>query len=172
MALPLPDYHRGSPLPAAALIQKAAAAAAAAVSDLEDSDDDGGINNHNSQRSPSHSVSSLSGNNKKRSRDEAGSGGDKGFKELARVIEAFAEMYERVENAKQKHELEMERQRIEFLKQLEVKRMENFIDAHVKLARAKRPKKKTTGGAADDAGAMELVATVASMPFVSTSNLL
>jgi len=174
MALPLPDYHRGSPLPAAALIQKAAAAAAAAaaaVSDPEDSDDDGGINNHNSQRSPSHSVSSLSGDNKKRSRDEAGSGGDKGFKELARAIEAFAEMYERVENAKQKHELEMERQRIEFLKQLEVKRMENFVDAHVKLARAKRPK-KTTGGAADDAGAMELVATVASMPFVSTSNFL
>ncbi|RLM99675.1 trihelix transcription factor ASIL2-like [Panicum miliaceum] len=173
MALPLPDYHRGSPLPAAALIQKAAAAAAAAVSDLEDSDDDGGINNHNSQRSPSHSVSSLSGNgnNKKRSRDEAGSGGDKGFKELARAIEAFSEMYERVENAKQKHELEMERQRIEFLKQLEVKRMENFVDAHVKLARAKRPK-KTTGGAADGAGAMELVATVASMPFVSTSTFL
>jgi len=174
MALPLPDYHRGSPLPAAALIQKAAAAAAAAaaaVSDPEDSDDDGGINNHNSHRSPSHSVSSLSGDNKKRSRDEAGSGGDKGFKELARAIEAFAEMYERVENAKQKHELEMERQRIEFLKQLEVKRMENFVDAHVKLARAKRPK-KTTGGAADDAGAMELVATVASMPFVSTSNFL
>jgi hypothetical protein len=118
-------------------------------------------------------VSSLSGNgnNKKHSRDEAGSGGDKGFKELARAIEAFAEMYERVENAKQKHELEMERQRIEFLKQLEVKRMENFVDAHVKLARAKRPK-KTTGGAADGAGAMELVATVASMPFVSTSTFL
>jgi len=67
--------------------------------------------------------------------------------------------------------LEMERQRIEFLKQLEVKRMENFVDAHVKLARAKRHK-KTKGGAADDAGAMELVATVASMPFVSTSNFL
>ncbi|CAL4901831.1 unnamed protein product [Urochloa decumbens] len=173
MALPLPNYHRRSPLPAAALIQKEAAAAAAPVSDSEDSDDVGGNNNHNSQRSPSHSVSSLSGTNKKRSRDEAGSGsgGDKGFRELARAIESFAEMYERVESAKQKHALEMERQRIEFLKQLEVKRMENFVEAHVKLARAKRPK-KTTAGAADGAGAMELVATVASLPFVSTSTFL
>lgn len=171
MALPLPNYRRGSPLPAAALIQKEAAAAAAAVSDSEDSDDAGGNNNHNSPRSPSRSVSSLSGDNKKRSRDEAGSSADKGFRELARAIEAFAEMYERVESAKQKHAVEMERQRIEFLKQLEVKRMENFVDAHVKLARAKRTK-KTTGSAAEGAGAMELVATVAALPFVSTSTFL
>ncbi|KAJ1264057.1 hypothetical protein BS78_09G233400 [Paspalum vaginatum] len=172
MALPLPNYRRGSPLPAAALIQKEAAAAAAAVSDSEDSDDAGANNNnHNSPRSPSLSVSSLSGNNKKRSRDEAGSGGDRGFRELAKAIEAFAEMYERVESAKQKHALEMERQRIEFLKQLEVKRMENFVDAHVKLAKAKRTK-KPTGGAADGAGGVELVATVAALPFVSTSTFL
>jgi hypothetical protein len=80
-------------------------------------------------------------------------------------------MYERVESAKQKHALEMERQRIEFLKQLEVKRMENFVEAHVKIARAQRPK-KTKAGATDGAGAMELVATVASLPFVSTSTLI
>jgi len=171
MALPLPNYRRGSPLPAAALIQKEAAAAAAAVSDSEDSDDAGGNNNHNSPRSPSRSLSSLSGSNKKRSRDEASSSADKGFRELARAIEAFAEMYERVESAKQKHAVEMERQRIDFLKQLEVKRMENFVEAHVKLARAKRTK-KTTGVAAEGAGAMELVATVAALPFVSTSTFL
>lgn len=171
MALPLPNYRRGSPLPAAALIQKEAAAAAAAASDSEDSDDAAGGNNHKLPRSPSRSVSSLSASNKKRCRDEAGSSADKGFRELARAIEAFAEMYERVESAKQKHVVEMERQRIEFLKQLEVKRMENFVDAHVKLARAKRTK-KTTGGAADGAGGMELVATVAALPFVSTSTFL
>lgn len=171
MALPLPNYRRGSPLPAAALIQKEAAAAAAAVSDSEDSDDAGGNNNHNLPQSPSRSLSSLSGSDKKRSRDETGISAEKGFRELARAIEAFAEMYERVESAKQKHAMEMERQRIEFLKQLEVKRMENFVDAHVKLARAKRTK-KTTGVAADGAGGMELVATVAALPFVSTSTFL
>lgn len=169
MALPLPNYRRGSPLPSAALIQHEAAAAAAAMSDSEDSDDAGPKNNYNSQhQSPSRSVSSLSGNNKKRSRQEAGSSGDRGFRELARAIEAFAEMYERVENAKQKHALEMERQRMDFLKQLEVKRMENFVDAHVKLVRAKR-KKKTTGAGGDRAAGVELVATVAALPFVSNS---
>ncbi|KAL6848658.1 hypothetical protein ACP4OV_021241 [Aristida adscensionis] len=171
MALPLPNYHRGLPLPAAALIQKEAAAAAAQLSDSEDSDDVGGNNNNNSQRSPSRSVSSLSGSNKKRSRQEAGASGDRDIKELARAIEAFAEMYERVESAKQKQALEMERQRIDFLKQLEIKRMENFVDAHVKLARAKRTK-KNSGAAADGAGAVELVATVASLPFVATSTFL
>uniref|UniRef100_A0A0A8Y6R2 Myb/SANT-like DNA-binding domain-containing protein n=1 Tax=Arundo donax TaxID=35708 RepID=A0A0A8Y6R2_ARUDO len=170
MALPLPNYRRGSPLPAAAFIQKEAAAAAAAASDSEDSDDAGGNNNNYSQHSPSRSVSSLSGNNKKRSRHEAGSS-ERGFRELARAIEAFAEMYERVESAKQKHELEMERQRINFLKQLEVKRMENFVDAHVKLARAKRTK-KTAEAAAHGGGAVELVATVAALPFVTTSTFL
>ncbi|KAK3134849.1 hypothetical protein QOZ80_5BG0411490 [Eleusine coracana subsp. coracana] len=172
MALPLPNYRRGSPLPSAALIQHEAAAAAAAMSaDSEDSDDDAAKNNYNSrQQSPLRSVSSLSGSNKKRVRPEAGSSGDRGFRELARAIEAFAEMYERVENAKQKHALEMERQRIDFLKQLEVKRMENFVDAHVKLVRAKRSKKTAgAGGAADGAAGVDLVATVASLPFVSTS---
>uniref|UniRef100_A0A0E0CTA8 Myb/SANT-like DNA-binding domain-containing protein n=1 Tax=Oryza meridionalis TaxID=40149 RepID=A0A0E0CTA8_9ORYZ len=165
MALPLPSYRRGSPLPAAALIQQeAAAAAAAAVSDSEDSEGPGDNNNHNAQRSPSQSVSSRSGNSNKRSRQEV----DGGFRELARAIEAFAEMYERVESAKQKQALEIERQRIDFLKQLEVKRMENFVDAHVKLARAKRIKKHA-GSAPDGIGAAELVSSVAALPFLSTS---
>jgi hypothetical protein len=168
MALPLPNYRRRSPLPAAALIQQEAAAAAAAMSDSEDSDDAGGNNNNNPKQSPSRSVSSLSGHNKKRSRHESGSSGDRGFGELARAIEAFAEMYERVESAKQKHALKMEQQRIEFLKQLEVKRMEHFVDAHVKLMRTKRAK-KSGGGDAEGAAGAELVATVASLPFVSTS---
>uniref|UniRef100_A0A0D9WJN8 Myb/SANT-like DNA-binding domain-containing protein n=1 Tax=Leersia perrieri TaxID=77586 RepID=A0A0D9WJN8_9ORYZ len=158
MALPLPNYRRGSPLPAAALImQEAAAAAAAAVSDSEDSEGLGhnmNINNNNNinnaHQSPSQSVSSRSGNSNKRSRREAVRGDEGGFRELARAIEAFSEMYERVESAKQKQALEIERQRIDFLKQLEVKRMENFVDAHVKLARAKRIKKKHSGAAQDD----------------------
>uniref|UniRef100_A0A0E0L5P5 Myb/SANT-like DNA-binding domain-containing protein n=1 Tax=Oryza punctata TaxID=4537 RepID=A0A0E0L5P5_ORYPU len=168
MALPLPSYRRGSPLPAAALIQQEAAAAAAAVSDSEDSEGPGDNNNHNAQRSPSQSVSSRSGNSNKRSRQEAVRGDDGGYRELARAIEAFAEMYERVESAKQKQALEIERQRIDFLKQLEVKRMENFVDAHVKLARAKRIKKHA-GTAPDGIGTAELVSSVAALPFLSTS---
>jgi hypothetical protein len=164
MALPLPNYRRGSLLPAAALIQQEAAAA---MSDSEHSDDAGG-NNNPPQQSPSRSVSSLSGHNKKRHRHATGSSGDRGFKEFARAIEAFVEMYERVEGVKQKHALEMERQRIDFLKQLEVKRMENFVNAHVKLMRAKRTKKTAGAGGAAAAG-VELVSAVA-LPFISTSN--
>ncbi|KAF0928299.1 hypothetical protein E2562_039410 [Oryza meyeriana var. granulata] len=171
MALPLPSYRRGSPLPAAALIQQEAAAAAAAVSDSEDSEGPGDNNNNNGQQSPSQSVSSRSGNSNKRSRREAIGGDDGGFRDLARAIEAFAEMYERVESAKQKQALEIERQRIDFLKQLEVKRMENFVDAHVKLARAKRSKKHA-GTAPDGIGAGELVSSVAALPFLSTSTYL
>jgi hypothetical protein len=170
MALPLPNYRRWSLLPAAALIQQEAAAAAAAMSDSEHSDDAGGNNYNPLQQSPSRSISSLSGHNKKRNRHETGSSGDRGFKELARAIEAFVEMYERVESAKQKHALEMERQRIDFLKQLEVKRMENFVDAHVKLMRVKRTKKTAGAGGAAAAAGVELVANVAALPFISTSN--
>lgn len=179
MALPLPSYRRGALLPAAAFIQQEAAAAAAAVSDSEDSGDHPGGNNNNNnhhdnlRRSPSRSVSSArsGGSNKRPFRREAGGDGDSGVSELARAIEAFAEMYERVESAKQKHSLEMERERIDFLKQLEVKRMENFVDAHVKLARVKRTK-KSGGAASNGAGGVELISSVAALPFLSNSNYL
>ena len=165
MALPLPNYRRGAPLPAAAFIQQAAAAAAA-ISDSDDSGDLGDNNSNNSRRSPSRSVSSHSGgNNKRRRRSESSSGGDGGVGELARAIEAFAEMYERVESAKQKQSLEMERERINFMKQLEVKRMENFVDAHVKLARMKHAKKN--GGSAANGIGVELASSVAALPFLS-----
>lgn len=151
---------------------------AAAVSDSEDSGDHPGGNNNNNhhdnlRRSPSRSVSSArsGGSNKRPFRREAGGDGDSGVSELARAIEAFAEMYERVESAKQKHSLEMERERIDFLKQLEVKRMENFVDAHVKLARVKRTK-KSGGAASNGAGGVELISSVAALPFLSNSNYL
>lgn len=167
MALPLPNYRRGAPLPAAAFIQQAAAAAAA-VSDSDYSGDLGDNNNSNySRRSPSRSVSSHSGgSNKRRRRSESGSGGDGGVGELARAIEAFAEMYERIESAKQKQSLEMERERIDFMKQLEVKRMENFVDAHVKLARMKHAN-KNGGSASNGTVGVELASSMAALPFLS-----
>ncbi|PVH38247.1 hypothetical protein PAHAL_5G210300 [Panicum hallii] len=149
MALPLPNYRRGSDLPSANLIHKAAAAAAAAATE---SDSEDGYNNNNdyddddgSQQSPSRSVSSRSGGaaaaapavGSKR-KMSSGSGG---FGELARAIETFAEMYERMEAAKQRHAEEMERQRIKFLKDLELKRMQTFVDMQLQLARAKHARK-------------------------------
>ncbi|XP_048552837.1 trihelix transcription factor ASIL2-like [Triticum urartu] len=166
MALPLSNYRHRAPLLATAFIQQAATAAAA-ISDSDDSSDLGDNNNNNSHQSPSHFVSSHSGgNNKRRRSSESSGGGDGGVGELARAIEAFAEMYERVESAKQKQSLEMERERIAFMKQLEVKRMENFVDAHVKLARMKHAK-KNGGYAANGTIGVELASSMAALPFLS-----
>ncbi|XP_051210282.1 uncharacterized protein [Lolium perenne] len=173
MALPIqPDYRRGAPLPTAAIIQHARAAAAAA-SGSDASDDPPHNNNNNSpHHSPSRSLSSLSGgSNGRRRRSET----DAGAGELARAIEAFAEMYERVESAKQRHSLEIERDRIDFIKQLEVKRMENFVDAHLKLARATKRSRRTAAGAAANGGttsAAELVSSMTALPFLSNSTYL
>jgi hypothetical protein len=176
VAVPIqPDYYRrGAPLPTAAYIQQANAAAAAAASDSDNDSADPAFNNNSPQQSPSRSVSSLSGGggntttNKRSRRSSESNRGDAGVGELARAIEAFAEMYERVESAKQKHSLEIERERIDFLKQLEVQRMENFVDAHLKLSRAKRGKKNAANGS----GGVELVSSMTALPFLSNSTYL
>lgn len=167
MALPLPSYRRGSDLPSANLIHKAAAAAAAAAAE---SDSEDGYNNNDyddddgSQQSPSRSVSSRSGGGAaaapavgSKRKMSSGSGG---FGELARAIETFAEMYERMEAAKQRHAEEMERQRIKFLKDLELKRMQTFVDMQLQLARAKHARK-------GDASS-EMLMSLAALPFLSS----
>ena len=168
MALPLPNYRRGSDLPSANLIHKAAAAAAAAAAE---SDSEDGYNNNNdyddddgSQQSPTRSVSSRSGGGAaaapavgSKRKMSSGSGG---FGELARAIETFAEMYERMEAAKQRHAEEMERQRIKFLKDLELKRMQTFVDMQLQLARAKHARK-------GDASS-EMLMSLAALPFLSS----
>jgi hypothetical protein len=168
MALPLHNYRRGSDLPSANLIHKAAAAAAAAAAE---SDSEDGYNNNDyddddgSQQSPSRSVSSRSGGGGAAAAPAVGSkrkmsSGSGGFGELARAIETFADMYERMEAAKQRHAEEMERQRIKFLKDLELKRMQAFVDMQLQLARAKHARK-------GDASS-EMLMSLAALPFLSS----
>jgi hypothetical protein len=88
------------------------------------------------------------------------SSGSGGFGELARAIETFADMYERMEAAKQRHAEEMERQRIKFLKDLELKRMQAFVDMQLQLARAKHARK-------GDASS-EMLMSLAALPFLSS----
>ncbi|KAL6614751.1 hypothetical protein ACP70R_037021 [Stipagrostis hirtigluma subsp. patula] len=170
MALPLHNYRRGANLPSANLLHNAAAAAAAAAAE---SDSDGGYNNNDydddegSQQSASRSVSSRSGGGASApavgsKRKTSGGGG--GFGELARAIETFAEMYERMEAAKQRHAEEMERQRIKFLKDLELKRMQAFVDMQVQLVRAKHARK-------GDASS-EMLMSLAALPFLSSHSYL
>ncbi|XP_038988936.1 trihelix transcription factor ASIL2 isoform X3 [Phoenix dactylifera] len=81
---------------------------------------------------------------KKRRRSWAslgGGGGEEGaFGELARAIVKFAEVYERVERSKHQQMMELEKQRMEFAKDIEFQRMQMFMDAQLELDKMKRPK--------------------------------
>ncbi|CAL9122096.1 unnamed protein product [Musa textilis] len=158
LAVPLPYHRKGSTLPFAAatavrpvdlrerrgaataisvddsIFQRAAAAAAAAGDDNDDEDD---------LESPSGS-SSRSGGGLRMGRVKEGDG----IRELAKAIERFAEIYERVEGAKQRQMMEMEKKRMEFAKELEFQRMQIFVDSQVQLAKIKRAKRSDAGKSA------------------------
>ncbi|KAF6146988.1 hypothetical protein GIB67_036707 [Kingdonia uniflora] len=68
------------------------------------------------------------------------------FKELATAIVKFGETYERIESAKQQQIMELERQRMEFIKDLEFKRMQMFMEAQLDLAKMKRSKYSSATG--------------------------
>ncbi|XP_009369199.2 trihelix transcription factor ASIL1 [Pyrus x bretschneideri] len=56
-------------------------------------------------------------------------------RELARAISRFGEMYERIENSKRKQMMELEKQRMEFDKELELQRLNMFMDVQVDLGK-------------------------------------
>ncbi|XP_021907675.1 trihelix transcription factor ASIL2-like isoform X2 [Carica papaya] len=134
VALPLPYKKAGTPTAVAALPQKRgapddgyfrrnysaiAAAAAAAESDEEEEDGEGMGED-----------------------GEGGSEGEEGgLRRLARAIERFGEVYERVEGEKLRQMVDLEKQRMQFAKDLEVQRMRMFMDTQVQLERIKRGKR-------------------------------
>lgn len=61
-------------------------------------------------------------------------------RELARAILKFGEIYERIESSKQQKLMELERQRMEFAKDLEFQRLNMFMDAQLELEKVKRAK--------------------------------
>ncbi|XP_059669811.1 trihelix transcription factor ENAP2-like [Cornus florida] len=75
-----------------------------------------------------------------RSSEESGEQGN-GVRRLARVIERFGEIYERVEGEKQRQMIELEKQRMQFAKDLEVQRMQLFMDTQVQLEKIKQAKR-------------------------------
>ncbi|KAA8526289.1 hypothetical protein F0562_008508 [Nyssa sinensis] len=83
-----------------------------------------------------------------RSRSSAGSrrrdgNGVEGFRQLAEAIERFGEIYERVEEAKQRQSIELEKQRMQFAKDLEIQRMKLFMDSQIQLEKIKRGKRNS-----------------------------
>ena len=67
-------------------------------------------------------------------------------KELARAILKFGEIYERIESSKQQQMMELEKQRMEFTKDLEFQRMNMFMDAQLEIEKSKRAKYSPSSG--------------------------
>ncbi|KAG6504128.1 hypothetical protein ZIOFF_036458 [Zingiber officinale] len=164
LALALPFHRKASSLPVASAVRptetkkkrtavassavdnpffrRAAAAAAAAAEDDEDVDEEEEEEEEEEEGSGSLSrSSSRSGRGLKREREEEGSG----IRELAKAIMKFAEIYERVEESKQRQTIELEKQRMEFAKALEFQKMQIVVDSQVQLAKIKRAKRSDTG---------------------------
>ncbi|XP_057980132.1 trihelix transcription factor ENAP1-like isoform X2 [Malania oleifera] len=72
--------------------------------------------------------------------ESVGFSDDSAFRELARAILKFGEIYERIECSKQEQMMQLERQRMEFTKDLEFQRMNMFMEAQLELEKIKRPK--------------------------------
>ncbi|KAM0944639.1 putative transcription factor Trihelix family [Dioscorea sansibarensis] len=160
LALPLPYRRKGSPLalplPAAAAVtpmptskrhtpapppvdetfrrrySAAAAAAAAAATDA---------NSGSSSRS-SRSSRERPAKRWRRAREDVGDG----IRDLARSIMRFGDIYERVEAAKLRQMMELERQRMEFAKSLEFQRMQIFVDSQIKLEKVRRSSRRSDAG--------------------------
>lgn len=136
VALPLPYKKTPSPVVAAvALPQKrpaergdegyfrrnysevAAAAAAAGVDDEEEDEEE-----------------------RDEDRDSEEDEGE-GMRRLAKAIERFGEVYQRVEAEKLRQMVDLEKQRMQFAKDLEVQRLKMFMDTQVQLERIKHAKR-------------------------------
>ncbi|KAH7838429.1 hypothetical protein Vadar_026298 [Vaccinium darrowii] len=68
------------------------------------------------------------------------------MRDLARAIERFGEIYQRVEGEKQRQVIELEKQRMQFAKDLEVQRMQLFMDTQVRLEKIKQAKRSGSNG--------------------------
>lgn len=67
-------------------------------------------------------------------------------RELARAILKFGEIYERIESSKQQQMMELEKQRMEFTKDLEFQRMNMLVDAQLEMEKSKRQKQLIPSG--------------------------
>ncbi|XP_065879613.1 trihelix transcription factor ENAP1-like [Euphorbia lathyris] len=72
-----------------------------------------------------------------------------GIRRLARAIERFGEVYERVESEKLRHMLDLEKQRMKFAKDLETERMRIFTETQIQLEKIKKGKRSGSNGERD-----------------------
>ncbi|CAL0308981.1 unnamed protein product [Lupinus luteus] len=111
----------------------AAAAAAAEADDEEEEEDEEGDEEEEEEMMEDEGRGSEV---EEGERDK----GKEGMRRLAKVIESFGEMYERVEEKKLRQLMDLEKQRMQFAKEVEVQRMQMFMDTQIQLERIKRGK--------------------------------
>lgn len=104
----------------------AAAAAAAATEDKDANEEDG--------REESEEEMEASEGTKE----------EDGIRRLAKAIERFGAIYERVEGMKRRQMIELEKQRMEFAKDLELQRMQLIMDTQVQLVKNKQAKRPSS----------------------------
>lgn len=69
-----------------------------------------------------------------------------GMRRLAKAIERFGEVYERMEREKLRQMVDLEKKRMQFAKDLEAQRMQKFMDTQVQLERIKHGKRSGSNG--------------------------
>lgn len=67
-------------------------------------------------------------------------GGCGGYGQLAEAIGRLGKIYERVEVEKQRMMVELEKQRMQFFKDVEIHRMKVFMESQVLIQKLKRPR--------------------------------
>lgn len=129
------DPAVSSPLPPVALLvgRNYVAAAAAAAAEA-------GVGSGSSDR-----LSASSEEGKRSRKRRKGGGGGGGMSELAGVIEWFADVYEKMEIERQRQMVELEKERIKFIKGLEFQRMQMFLDTQVQVEKIKLARRSDAG---------------------------
>ncbi|KAL6529502.1 hypothetical protein OROGR_015125 [Orobanche gracilis] len=82
----------------------------------------------------------LGGRKRNRPVEEDGTMVGEGSMRLAEAIVRLGQIYQKVEEAKQHQMVELEKQRMQFTKDLEIQRMKVFMESQVKLEKLKRAK--------------------------------
>ncbi|KAK6157556.1 hypothetical protein DH2020_011804 [Rehmannia glutinosa] len=114
----------------------AAAAAAMEAEEVDEDDDDEDEEEEDSGawggRPP------AGGRKRKRPVEEEGTVVEEGYRRLAEAIGRLAQIYQKVEESKQRQMVELEIQRMQFAKDLEIQRMKVFMESQVQLEKLKR----------------------------------
>ncbi|KAL0399723.1 UNVERIFIED_CONTAM: hypothetical protein Sradi_2315600 [Sesamum radiatum] len=118
------------------------AAAAAAMEAEEDEEDDDDDEDSGAWGGRLPSV----GRKRKGPVEEEGTMMGDGYRRLAEAITRLAKIYEKVEEAKQRQMVELEKQRMQFAKDLEIQRMKVFMESQVRLEKLKRAKRNSENG--------------------------